>query len=358
MSKDMNNEHNKDSAQDAEQRLNKAFKDASDETTSPDLDASIMAMAQQELDARTSGSPKKSWWDRLKIPVSATAALVVTVGIARVMIELGYYSPDSISEGENLAQASDSKEVSSESMVVLSDESYELEPVASSPPAAKSAPDLVGEQRLMARQQAEKQAEARERDVAAQARMKKEALDAARQRQIEEQKTMAEREAELYLSKRTASESLNIAEDDAVQDTIQEEQRNSSEAFASISNVGEREIPIVTEVVEATSNEPETIVIVGSRVKASDIARTEQSENTASEVAENANNNGGNTSTDTGQESITETPYLPADEWLDEISALIDNNKTDEAKEQWLKFKRVYPDFSVERALLQRIESL
>ncbi|GAA4347344.1 hypothetical protein [Kangiella taiwanensis] len=359
MSNDMNNEQNKAAERELEKKLNKAFDDVSEETTSPQLDASIMAMAQQEVEARDSGKAKKSWWDRLKMPVSLTAALVVTVGIARFMVELGYYSPNSISEGENLAQPSDFKKVSADSMVVLSDESSELEPVASSVPASKPAPTAMAEERLSARQQSDAEAAARERDVASQAKIKKEALDAARRRQIEEQKTIAEREAELYLSNRTASESLNIADNQVVQDTIQEDQRNSGEAFVSISNVGERETPTVTGVGEVASNEPETIVVVGSRVKASDIERTEQSENRASEVAEDAiNNDSGNTSTDKGQESIIEPPYLPAEEWLQQINTLLGDDKAREAKEQWVKFKQVYPDYNVEKSLYQRLESL
>ena len=112
MSNDMNNEQNKAAERELEKKLNKAFDDVSEEATSPQLDASIMAMAQQEVEARDSGKEKKSWWDRLKMPVSLTAALVVTVGIARFMVELGYYSPNSISEGENLGQPSDFKKVS------------------------------------------------------------------------------------------------------------------------------------------------------------------------------------------------------------------------------------------------------
>ncbi len=110
-------DHNKE----FEKSVNKAWKEVSSETTSNKLDQSILAMAEAQHEV------KLGFWDRLfrskqmKYAVSMSAALVMTVGIARFMVYLG-------KTDQGLAQNSDilvaSESVSHE--VIADDYAFEL----------------------------------------------------------------------------------------------------------------------------------------------------------------------------------------------------------------------------------------
>jgi len=315
MSNDMNNEHDKVAEQDAK-KLSKAYKEASDETTSSTLDASIMAMAQQEVGAREKVSSKRSWWERLKLPVSVTAAFVVTVGIARFMVELGYYHPNSIADSENMTQDIESKE----SIVVLSDAASDQKPMASA--SAKASPEAMAEERLAARQKADAQANA----------MKKVAVTGARVKREE-----AEQISQLQIMSASSAEPLVLEEQQAtVEDPFTELTERSEEQQSFSSNDADMD--------NATSD-VERIVVTGSRIK-------------ATEAKDDLNYSDNDPESYEGEREVAETPYLPAEEWLKQINALLDADKKAETKEQWLKFKQVYPDYSVDKPLYQRLESL
>ncbi|GAA4361372.1 hypothetical protein [Kangiella marina] len=303
MSNDMNNEHDKTSGQELEQKLNKAYQETSDETTSSKLDASILAMAQQEVDARDNAEHKRSWWDRLKLPVSVTAAFVVTVGIARFMVELGYYDPNSISNDENMTQRLESNST----IVVLADDTSAAKPVASAPVPSEAR--VMAQERLAARQKAEKQAESMNKVVVTGARIKRAEAERARQQDVNELIVMEETQASVQFAEPVAQSQPGAAK----------EAKAAVEAEA-----------------DSTNSEVEKIVVTGSRVRASD--REEIGDAVAKEAAE--------------------PPYLPAEEWILQLETLLEAHNHAEAKEQWLKFKKIYPGYAVDKPLYQRLESL
>ena len=315
MSNDMNNEHDKLVERDAK-KLSEAYNKASDETTSSSLDASIMAMAQQEVDSREKASSKRSWWDRLKLPVSVTAAFVVTIGIARFMVELGYYQPNDIADSENMTQAIESKE----SVVVFSDGASDQKPVSSAP--AKVAPEVMAEKRLAARQKAEVQAKAMKKVAVTGARVKRD--EAAR---INQQQEMRELAAEPLV--------------------LEEQQMIVEDAFAEVSEPADQKQQLLANKAEMdhTNSDVEKIVVIGSRIK-------------AAEEKDDLNHLDAEAESFQGEREVAETPYLPAEEWIKQIHSLLEADKSTESKEQWSKFKQVYPDYSVDKSLYQRLESL
>jgi hypothetical protein len=276
MSNEMNNEHDKTEEKELQQKLSKAYKDASDETTTSKLDASIMAMAQQEVDARAAGSAKKTWWDRLKMPVSISAALVVTVGIARFMIELGYYNPNQV--------ANQSYQRSTE--VVLKDDSF------------------VESDRVLA-------APAPERKEMAESRAKL----AEHKKQVEAIRVTGSR-----ISREDVERARQLAE---------EEHRLAKKAEMAEVTAEELEI------------EQSQAALASTPKKKDDLNQSVGEDNSAN-----------------GQREVADMPYLPAEEWIKQIEQLLEQEKNEAAKEQWLKFKQVYPDYSVEKPLYQRLQGL
>lgn len=276
MSNEMNNEHDKTEEKELQQKLSKAYKDASDETTTSKLDASIMAMAQQEVDTRAAGSAKKTWWDRLKVPVSISAALVVTVGIARFMIELGYYNPNQV--------ANQSYQRSTE--VVLKDDSF------------------VESDRVLA-------APAPERKEMAESRAKL----AEHKKQVEAIRVTGSR-----ISREDVERARQLAE---------EEHRLAKKAEMAEVTAEELEI------------EQSQAALASTPKKKDDLNQSVGEDNSAN-----------------GQREVADMPYLPAEEWIKQIEQLLKQEKNEAAKEQWLKFKQVYPDYSVEKPLYQRLQGL
>ncbi|RDX37842.1 hypothetical protein DZA50_01455 [Kangiella sp. HD9-110m-PIT-SAG07] len=372
MSNDMNNEH-KALEKDLQKKLRKAYNDASEETTNSELDASIMAMAQQEVDARDSSSQRKSWWDWLKVPVSVTAALVVTVGIARFMVELGYYNPNSISDTENLAQTSAPKK----SMVVLSDSEYESQ--AASPASEEVSSKVVVEERIAARQKAEHQAREMESLAVTGSRIKRVDVERAREQDTKKRQSMADQRSEALLADRLLEKSTPaekiLAESTLVESTLvespeQKQQMSASEGELVTAKQAETDGESQTReekhedslfadnAVEGTGDTAgdgvESIVVTGSRLKKQDDEElnSEGSGDERLKSIDNAN------APNPEFRIVVETPYLPARDWLLKIKNFIKEGDNAAAKEHWSKFKQVYPHYSVERALFKRLESL
>jgi hypothetical protein len=276
MSNEMNNEHDKTEEQELQQKLSKAYKDASDETTTSKLDASIMAMAQQEVDARAAGSAKKTWWDRLKMPVSISAALVVTVGIARFMIELGYYNPNQVAN-QNYQRSTE---------VVLKDDSF----VESDRVLAAPAPET--------KEMAESRAKLAEH-----------------KKQVEAIRVTGSR-----ISREDVERARQLAE---------EEHRLAKKA----------------EMAEVTAEELE-------------IEQSQAALASTPKKKDDLNQSVGEDDSANGQREVADMPYLPAEEWIKQIEQLLKQEKNEAAKEQWLKFKQVYPDYSVAKPLYQRLQGL
>lgn len=264
MSNDMKNEHN------AERKLAKAYQEASDETTSPELDATIMAFAQKELESHQRESNKVSWWTRLKLPVSMAAALVITVGIARFMVELSY----------DQAEFATAQDVSA---VVLQDENFLEQDMVATAPAKK--------EKTSQRQVLEQREQELQRLAVVGARIQREEIARAKKIQQAEQ------------------EILNMADTSTVE---------AKEVLH-----GDTALTLATETAESSEKHHQPLA----------------------EVVENS-----------GSRDVIDTPYLPAQEWLANIELLFESGDKEKAKEQWKKFKKIYPDFPIETPKKQRLE--
>ncbi|GAA0209899.1 hypothetical protein GCM10009123_16640 [Kangiella japonica] len=272
MSNDMNKE------QDTKQKLTKAYQEASNETTSSELDASIMALAQQELESRQAANSKGSWWTRLKLPVSMAAALVVTIGIARFMVELGYGKPE-------FAESYSAESVAgvNATTVVLQDNSFTEHERVSAAPAKK--------EQVSQRQALEQREQEMQQLAVVGARVQREEVQRAKRSQ------QAERDM-AYLASAAEIESKQVVQSDET-------------------------MAMKTQATELQGNHhqpmPEAVKNAGSR-------------------------------------EVIDTPYLPAKEWLKNIESLLDSGEKEKAKEQWEKFKKIYPDFPIETPKKQRLE--
>ncbi|PXF64505.1 hypothetical protein [Kangiella spongicola] len=274
MSNDMKNE------QDTKQKLAKAYQEASDETTSPELDASIMAFAQKELESRQQAENNLSWWTRLKLPVSMAAALVVTVGIARFMVELGYGQPDFAEH-----YSSESTAAQKTNTIVLQDEHFTEQDIVASAPAKK--------EKISQRQILEQREQELQRLAVVGARVQNE--EVARSKKIQQ----AEQERS-YMADAAALEAKEIMHEDA------------------------------TLALTAKAAEP-----------------PEKNRLPSAEVVEY-----------TGSQDAIDAPYLPAEEWLAKIESLLESGDKEKAKEQWKKFKKIYPNFPIETPKKQRLEQI
>lgn len=76
-----------------------------EEKTSAELDQNILAMAEQHLKQKEQKATGGSWWKRLRVPVSVAAGLVVTLGVARLMMVL------SGEDMNNMAQVASSEQM-------------------------------------------------------------------------------------------------------------------------------------------------------------------------------------------------------------------------------------------------------
>lgn len=84
----MSNEKDKARDQEKESELKKLDEWQGEEETSSELDQNILAMAEQHLKQKESKAGGGSWWHRLRVPVSVAAGLLVTLGVARLMVNL------------------------------------------------------------------------------------------------------------------------------------------------------------------------------------------------------------------------------------------------------------------------------
>lgn len=76
----------------------------SEEETGPELDQNILAMAEQHVKQKERKAAGGSWWHRLRVPVSVAAGLVVTLGIARLMVNLTGENMNSMAQIANSEQ--------------------------------------------------------------------------------------------------------------------------------------------------------------------------------------------------------------------------------------------------------------
>lgn len=309
----MSNEMNKE--RELDKQLAEAYKAETNEETSSELDASIMAMAQQEVDSREKGKQNQSWWHRLRLPVSLTAALVVTVGIARLMVELGYYDPNTALQDNGLPPAEYVSTVTLEESP---------QPAMAAPAPRKAPPESVSRDRAALEQ--------REAEIES----------------IRETAKMIEQE-ELLRSQKMKAEELAQAkkvEQEQVADALAERQQSML-----TENKASRQA-------EPSSEQAERIVVVGSRIKRSD---SEEGPTTIEDKAtqeDDVNSIAKETNLASGDSVAIDTPYLPANEWIESIEELLEQENKELAKQEWLKFKQVYPDVEVAEELQKRLNAL
>ncbi|WP_223670193.1 hypothetical protein [Kangiella shandongensis] len=306
------------SEKELERKLSQAYKESGGETTSPELDSSIMAMAQQEVDAREGRRSDKSWWQRLRMPVSITAALVVTVGIARFMVELGYYHPDSIADSENQAQTA-----TYSSEVTLQDDAVVLQapPVPEKPaPAAKSPEQSIEKIRATGS------------EIAAEEKR------LVRERQQQERQ-FAETEMVKRQQKKLQTEQTQVTL--SVGDGLKEEVVAVEASADSAEGLSKEELE---------SRDVETIEVTGSRVER--VSAEPVAEDDINQVVEPEE------TSQSGTQEVLPAPALSAEEWLEQIKVALEEEDFEAAKAKWLDFRRAYPDYPVNKSLVEQLEGL
>lgn len=275
-----------------------AYEDVSKESTSSEMDAMIMAMAEKEADSRSAGKGSseksgQSWWHRLRLPVSITAAMVVTVGIARFMVELGYYDPNSVAYSDN------------------------------NPPASYSATEIVLDDSVTATTNSDRQTETRSKVAAA------------------PQKAPSKRSQEL---------ADGLAEVKTIQVTgarIKREQQVLSRERTELAKkqAFEAEKHHVAELKEKS--------LTMDMAKPKSIVYHEE----PMEIDSNQEFSGDNELV-SSDEVITEPPYRPSDEWMESIKQALEREDFEQAKQEWSEFQQVYPCYLPEKLLLERLERL
>ncbi|WP_018623397.1 hypothetical protein [Kangiella aquimarina] len=113
----------------------------SEEETGPELDQNILAMAEQHVKQKERKAAGGSWWHRLRVPVSVAAGLVVTLGIARLMVNL---------TGENMnsmAQIANSEQMEERYAIEMAADSARQELAEKKEMAARA---RLSEQKMMA----------------------------------------------------------------------------------------------------------------------------------------------------------------------------------------------------------------
>ncbi|AOE50829.1 hypothetical protein [Kangiella sediminilitoris] len=295
---------NKMNEQDRDKNIGRAYKNASNETTTSELDDSIMAMAQEEVEVQDAGD--KSWWQRLRMPVSIAASLLVTVGIARFMVELGYYSPDSIASSENQVEV----------MAYAEEVSAEHAPMKPDAPTPSKHAELA--------------AKAKESADAAQVSAARIAVEEKRIMSQRQEQERHEAEAEMQMVQKKSIEQKPVeSEPSAIQSKAEDS------ALADFAQ---------------ETSEVETIVVTGSRIK-----RTELE----TEAKDDANHLGTlKEGSGTGNQISAPAPVLSAEEWLEEIRLALEAEDLEAARAKWSDFKQYYPDYDVDKSLKDRLEAL
>lgn len=363
-----------------------AYEDVSKESTSSEMDAMIMAMAQKEASSRAIKGDKEkggqSWWHRLRFPVSITAALVVTVGIARFMVELGYYNPSTIAQSGNSPQAYDS----TNSVVIETERSSE---VAAAPVKVKREADSYSKQaatdvEAIKVSGARIKAEQREMSRVAKATARKEAMEAG-QRVLESsqkesidllEKQMLEKHISQNVVKpQVPASPVAVKADDAMADNAVADNYTAEPIVAVAEAIPSEAIPledvpskdVPSKKLPPTSpekefSEVERIVVTGSRIRATDIVSAEDAEQEMKPLSSEKNHEKQSvvesSSASLGGETAAEPPYLSACAWVESIKRMLEKKDIEQAKQQWLTFKQIYPDYELESSLFEQLEQL
>ncbi|MCW8857717.1 MAG: hypothetical protein OQJ95_10165 [Kangiella sp.] len=114
------------------------------EETSSELDQNILAMAEQHLKQKESKAAGGSWWHRLRVPVSLAAGLLVTLGVARLMVNL------SGEDMNNRAQVVSSKPLEERYAIEMDAEMAYLEKARQKEEQAKAQAMRESKQRMLA----------------------------------------------------------------------------------------------------------------------------------------------------------------------------------------------------------------
>ncbi|NVK22885.1 MAG: hypothetical protein HWD86_10225 [Kangiellaceae bacterium] len=286
-------------------------------TTSSKLDDDILSMAKAHADqqsqtkAAENGKSKTSWWQQFKYPVSMAAAMVMTVGIARLMVQLG---GTDVSPAQNVALESSPASVAIEPVNMETRERKQATAVAF-PAQSPQLPDIpeVTTKRVasstVAKIESEPGAETFEYQVFDDKKIKDEEF-------AEQQIALVEQSAQ----QKTASARM--------------ERVNSVEAEAEL----------------------DKIVVTGSRIKASEIeAETDVADDLSSEAL---------VVSDSDAHGVLDEAVLgyPLPEvWLEQIQQAISEQDEIKALDEWGQFQRTYPDYPVEKIdekLLNQLKSL
>lgn len=298
-----------------EKQLEQLFEQESNETTDSNLDASIMQMAQKQLEQTQKVDKPLSWWLKLskrsfKYPMSIAAALFVTVGIARFMAHLSG-TDVSLAQKPELVMATEQESV---------EIAYSLET------DAKEDSALQKNKKIESPQYNELKAPAAIKVEEAEARSAK--------KLVAEQQKMERQEME--------QQKIEAPEDYAKVQELLAKVRASSDI--------QQNQPI-------SSNEK--VVITGSRIKRADV---ESATPVVSSLSEEA------TASDKSQDSLADFEGGTLDEgvmghplpeiWTEQIEQAIEEGDEIKALDEWGQFRRTYPDYKVDDFLLEKIKSL
>lgn len=296
------------------------FEQSSTETTSNKLDDSILQMAASHVQQQS----KVSWWKRLKYPVTLTAAMVVTVGIARFMVHLG---GTDINAAQNLELAEHRQ---SQTVIVLSD-GVELESDSS------FAFDNYLENKTadveVSRESAVKEVEFESFDLA-----KVEAIEANAEQQLAALKKSQEERLTRMRQEEEVSRSLSLKSQST--DNQELELFTTEDKVATLG--AEKSLVASAPVMD---EESQTIRVTGSRIAAQE--SREQGENKIDALIE---------SQGVLDEAVLGYP-LP-EVWIEQIEQALSEGDEIKALDEWGQFSRTYPDYKVSEKLLNQLKSL
>ncbi|HEY9030496.1 MAG TPA: hypothetical protein VIM93_03985 [Kangiella sp.] len=140
----MSNEKDKARDQEKESELKKLDDWQGEEETSSELDQNILAMAEQHLKQKESKAGGGSWWHRLRVPVSVAAGLLVTLGVARLMVTL------SGEDMNNMAQVASSKPLEERYAIEMDAEMAYIESARQKEEQARTEAKRENKQRMLA----------------------------------------------------------------------------------------------------------------------------------------------------------------------------------------------------------------
>lgn len=279
--------HQDQNKQPFEQSLDGVFKEVSNETTSDMLDQSILNMAEKHH------AVKLGFWDRLfrskqmKYFVSASAALVMTVGIARFMVYLG-------KTDQGPAQS----------------------------------PNIVAENQS-------------------------DSADFAFEMEVHDEAITYDSEAEDSLVAKRSAYTSEKAKPIAVPELItNDEMRELLKDSPELAKADKA---------EALNGEEHSIVTTGSRMKRTELKAAVSVATVANKTSESEAkkiNFDGDDHHSAGvlDEALDDSPK--PENWLAEISALLEKGDKSQAKEEWSQFKNIYPNYSINEDLRQKFKNM